>query len=263
MRRELERAEHVGEGGIANVEPASIGAERRHHHALAVGRKAAARDRAPAPVDPRHRMQVPGDLARDVFTLRRMAEHQWPDPEHRRRYAAEIAYRLGIVIAGDPDPVTPALERAEHGAIVVRHALRSLAVVETVAEGDHEIRRIARHQRTELGQRRRRVVGRQQHAAGREARAFFEMQVGDDQEAFFRPVKRTGTIGNQRNAGYDNIAPDRSPKPRALRLHCMASFTSSASASRSSSSDASPWTISRPISSITGTASGETWSRAL
>ncbi len=89
------------------------------------------------------------------------------------------------------------------------------------------------------------------------------MQVGDDQQAFLRPVERAGAVGDQRNAGDADIAPDRSLCRAALRRHCIASFTSSASASRNNSSDASPWTISRPISSITGTASGETWSRDL
>src|SRR5215471_13024182 len=64
MRGEGERAEHIGEGTVAHVEAAGIGAERRHHQARAVARKTAPAHAAPARAQARHRMQVACDLAR-------------------------------------------------------------------------------------------------------------------------------------------------------------------------------------------------------
>jgi hypothetical protein len=46
-------------------------------------------------------------------------------------------------------------------------------------------------------QGRRGVVGRQQHAAGGEGRAFFQMQIGEDEQALFRPIERPGAIGDK------------------------------------------------------------------
>ena len=49
---------------IEHVEPAGIGAEGRHHQAVAVGGEAAAPDHRTAPGDARHRVQMAGDLPR-------------------------------------------------------------------------------------------------------------------------------------------------------------------------------------------------------
>src|SRR4051794_7398319 len=62
MRGIGERAENFGEGVMAYIEPASIGAEGRHNRLLAVRHEAAAADGAPTLRHPRHRMQMPGDL---------------------------------------------------------------------------------------------------------------------------------------------------------------------------------------------------------
>ena len=60
------------------------------------------------------------------------------------------------------------------------------------------------------------------------------MQVGDDQQALLGPVERAGAVGDQRDAGNADVAPDPLPAAvaRLTRSHCIASFTSSASASR-------------------------------
>src|SRR5436305_5788495 len=63
MRVELARAEHRGERAVADVEPARVGAERRHHQRLAVAGEAAAGNRAAPLCDARPRMQMARDLA--------------------------------------------------------------------------------------------------------------------------------------------------------------------------------------------------------
>ena len=77
------------------------------------------------------------------------------------------------------------------------------AVMKTVAERDHHGRVVPRDHGGEAAERRHGIVRRQQHAAGGEAGAFFQMQVGDDQQALFFPEQRAGEIGDQRHAGDD------------------------------------------------------------
>src|SRR3954447_9227895 len=74
VRVELARAEHRGERAVADVEPARVGAERRHHQCLAVAGEAAAGHRATTLCDARDWMQVAGDLAIRRIARRQMAE---------------------------------------------------------------------------------------------------------------------------------------------------------------------------------------------
>ena len=75
-----------------------------------------------------------------------------------------------------------------------------VAVMKTVAERDHHARIVPRDHGAETPERRHRIVGRQQHAARGKTRAFFQMQVGDDEQALFFPEQRAGEIGDQRDA---------------------------------------------------------------
>ena len=92
----------------------------------------------------RDRMQVAGDFA--VGAGRLVAEHERADRERGGRRSAQPGGRLGIVVAGDPDPVAPALERAQYRAVRVGEPRRAPAVVEAVAERDHGARRVAGEQ---------------------------------------------------------------------------------------------------------------------
>ena len=56
-----------------------------------------------------------------------------------------------------------------------------VTVVKTVAERDHHARIVTRDHSREPAERSYRVIGRQQDAAGGEARAFFQVQIGDEQ----------------------------------------------------------------------------------
>jgi len=110
LARARVRRDQVGEGGIAHVEPAGKGAERGHHQARCVRCKAAPADGAPAMRDTRHWMQMAGNFAGGAG--RQMAERQAADGHRRLEHAADRRRRLGIVIAGDPDPVAAALQGA-------------------------------------------------------------------------------------------------------------------------------------------------------
>ena len=112
-------------------------------------------------------------------------------------HAAEIGRQRRIVIAGNPDPVAPHLECRDSIAIGRGQPLMGIAVVKTVAECNHHARVMPCDDGSEPAQRRHRVVGRQQHAAGGETGAFFQMQIRDDQQAFFFPEQRAGEIGDQ------------------------------------------------------------------
>ena len=79
--------------------------------------------------------------------------------------------------------------------------LMRVAVMKTVAERDHHARIVARDHGGKPAQRRHGIIGRQQHAARGEAGAFFQMQVGDDEQALLFPEQRAGEIGDERHAG--------------------------------------------------------------
>jgi hypothetical protein len=180
-------------------------------------------------------------------------ESQCAEGERFGASAADAVGQIGIVIAGDPDPVATLLQRLEHAAVAGCHAQRSAVVMKAVAERDQEARGVTFDQAREPRQRCRGIERRQQHAARRESRSFFQMQIGDDQHLFVRPIERAGGIGRQGDAGERKRvigAPLRSPGPSFWipafagmsggTSHCIASFTSSSSDSASNASAASP-----------------------
>ena len=138
-------------------------------------------------------------------------------------------------------------------------------------------------QRRERHQRRGGVVGRQEHAAPREGRAFFEVQVGDDERAALRQPQRAGRIDDDLLAGDPRAELSHAGAPAVVLRFAsapgvgrgagaarrgrgcgssggspMASRISASAASARMSLRASPGTCSLLISSMIGTASGET-----
>jgi len=203
-----------------------------------VGGKTAAADGAAAMCDARHRMQMAADFGRRA--ARQMAETQAADLQGFDESAADIAGRLRIVIAGEPDPVTAALQPPQIIAVLITETRRSAAVVKTVAERDHAVRRVMRDEAGKPRQRRRGVVRRQQLAARRVTRAFFQMEIRNGKEPLFGPIDRAGGIGEQRNAGKDNEIAHAVRRIFRRQAHFIASFTSSSAASANRKSAASP-----------------------
>ena len=106
-------AEQQHDRAVAHIEAAGIGAEGRHDQALAVAGETAPADRAAALGDPRDRMQMAGDLA--FAGARRQARDGMsaePNAKVVGKTPADAVGRIGIVIAGDPDPIAPALKFA-------------------------------------------------------------------------------------------------------------------------------------------------------
>ncbi|MGY4301164.1 hypothetical protein ACVWXN_009259 [Bradyrhizobium sp. i1.4.4] len=76
------------------------------------------------------------------------------------------------------------------------------SVVKTVAERDDRSGIMAGDDGSETAQRCQRIVRRQQHTARGEARPFFQMQIGDDEQALLFPEQRAGEIGVERDASH-------------------------------------------------------------
>ena len=101
------------------------------------------------------------------------------------------------MIAGDPDPAPAADEPGQALAIGLAQALAGLAVMEAVAQADHGLRLMALDDGRQLRQGLGRVIGRQELAAGGEARALLQMQIGDGEQPPLRPDQRAGEIGQE------------------------------------------------------------------
>src|SRR5258706_16239180 len=98
-------SEQSGNGRVAHVEPAGIGAEGGQDQAAGITDKTTPADMAPAPVESRLGMKMAGDLAGNGAACRQMAEDEGPEAERPHGAAAEIGWRSRVVIAGNPDPV--------------------------------------------------------------------------------------------------------------------------------------------------------------
>jgi hypothetical protein len=205
--------------------------------------------------DTRDRMQVAGDLTVAGFTRRLVAKGQRAERQRGGEFPADAVHRVGIMIAGNPQPIAAALQGGERRAVRRSHAQRPAAIVEAVAQCDHEPWRIAFDQARHSRQCRRCIVGRQQHAACGKRRAFFKMQIGDDQELFVGPIDCSRSIGEKSDVGNSDCFIRSSPRKRgpshwipacagmsgrSAVAHCIASFTSSSAASARSESAASP-----------------------
>src|SRR5215203_55984 len=130
-----------------------------------------------------------------------------------------------VVIAGDPNPSAPFLHAADRCAFLLAEASGSADVVEAVAERNDcagiEARDYVGEPRESLPS----IVGRQELAPARERRAFFEVQVRDEQHVVLREIHGPGQIENGDDARQDGfrrwllvLAQSRhAPRPRSFR----------------------------------------------
>ena len=132
VRRELQRAEQIGEGRVAHIEPASECAEGRHHHSRRVGGKTAAADRAATMRNARDRMQMAADFAGRA--ARQVTEGQRTDRKFAAEGSADALGRVRIMIAGDPDPFAAALQPTQSVTVAIAQPRRPAAIMEAVAE---------------------------------------------------------------------------------------------------------------------------------
>src|SRR3981081_1525860 len=88
MRHEAEVLEDFRKRDVADAEPAGIGAERRHYHALAIGGKTSPFHRTAAGGDAGLGMQMSGDFADSTGRL--MTKHDGAHCDFACYLAAEI-----------------------------------------------------------------------------------------------------------------------------------------------------------------------------
>ena len=145
-------------------------------------------DRAAVDQDARRRVQMPGNEAGSPAS-RFMREHQIAPGEVTAALAAE-GMRRRIMIAAQPDPASPTGEQCKRRAITLEQARGSLVAMKAVTEGNDSLRAGPEQVAGEASERQPSIVGRQQLAAAGIGGEFFEMEVGDQQRAFGRPIKR-------------------------------------------------------------------------
>ena len=98
--------------------------------------------------------------------------------------------------------------------MLVRSCLAQAAaaapVVEAVAERDDATRIVVADQPPQPFEGVVGIIGRQHRAADGEARALFQVKVGDGQQPFVRPIERARELGDEAGAGeVDRLAvPD-------------------------------------------------------
>src|SRR5579872_2797307 len=107
MRHEAASGKDLRKRLVANAEAPGIGAEGRHHDALAVAGKTTPLQPARPRRDAGFWMKVACNFAHGTGRL--VAEYDRTDRDFARNDAAEIGGQRRIVIAGNPDPVAPRL----------------------------------------------------------------------------------------------------------------------------------------------------------
>ena len=190
-------AEQRLEGVVEHVEAAGEGAERGHHQPAPVADEAGPADRIAVHGEPRRRMHVAGDLVRDATGGRLVAQRDAADGQFAERAPAQRRRDLGIVVAGEPDPLPILLHDAEDLQILDRHAPRGADIVHAVAQRNDARRLVAVDHLGQAHQGLARVVGRQQAAALGVGGSLFQVQVRHQQRRFARPVERAGIVGDE------------------------------------------------------------------
>src|SRR5215831_11315589 len=129
MRCEGKRTEYLCKSGVADIEPASVSSEGRHHQARFIANETTPCQGAPASANACHRMQMAGDFAGVRLRRRLVTKQQRPKRHRSGKNAANAVGGIGVMVAGNPDPVATALQREQFGAVGSRKAHRSVLIV--------------------------------------------------------------------------------------------------------------------------------------
>ena len=116
------------------------------------------------------------------------------------------------MVAGNPYPLTALHERAEGLEIAGGHAFARARIVKRIPKRDNQFGRVTQDQRGKPGQSRGCVIGRQELAARRVGRAFFKMQIGNNERSRSFMPERTGRISEQMLA-RNSASLTRLPRP--------------------------------------------------
>ena len=121
--------EEAGERHNRHNETAGIGAERRGHHALAIGDEAAATDAAATGDDAGAGMQVARDLSGLGAFGWLVAQDEAIDGDLVAHLARQVLGTVGVVIADHPDQARQPSQGAQRLGVVTGQAVFGLAVV--------------------------------------------------------------------------------------------------------------------------------------
>jgi hypothetical protein len=235
---------------IEHVEPAGIGAEGGQHQALRVADEAAAGETPPAHIDARLGVIVTAHFARGEERLGDVAEGERAEPQRALDgAAAEPVGRHRIVVAGDPHELAVRGKRGKKIAVSLVEPRRRLAVMKTVAEADEARNLVLLDDVEQPFQSGARVVGRQHDAVPGEARAFLEMEVGDDEGALLGPEERAFGERQQRRAGEverERLGEARAAHDPVLCAGAASGAAMPASASSSCVTSSRSWSSAVP-----------------
>ena len=252
VRGERERAEQAEDGAIAHVEPAGIGAERRHDQAAAIAGEAAPAHRAAALRHPRDRMQMARDLA--VAAPARTARGERSagrTPTHRRsgrRYRPEDrdrGCRRSRSNRGRAGALSARRDRCPtcamgHGR---RESCRPKRPRDAARSAQRGARAAPKSLRCRKAAAARRAWQRLSLFPDADRRRASRLSSGQYSAPAGIGDKRDASDGDRaglRRTHKLRIAAGAGLSGRSGTPHCIASFTSSASASARSVSDASP-----------------------
>jgi hypothetical protein len=111
--------------------------------------------------------------------------------------SAEALRRGRIVITGKPDDIDAAGEPGKFADIGLIDAQMRFIVMKGIAQEDEPPWPGSGKRKGKMLERGTRVIGRQMHATARQARGFFEMEIGDQQGFEIRYIERASEIGQE------------------------------------------------------------------
>ena len=186
---------------MMRVQAAGQRAEGRHDDLARRHDEAAARHLPAAQMNAQLGMEMAGDFRPRLVANGFVAEDDSAELDLVRDAAAAMVGEARIVVADDPGPVELRGEFGQQFARARRQPIAAEAVVEAVAEAIEARRAGALDLGGERGQRRMRIVGRQELPEPREPARLFKVQVGDQQRLLGGPVTA------RRQAVATNVSP--------------------------------------------------------